>query len=224
MSALLCPSCGAPVPLRSAAMPYAVCAYCQTVLMREGAGETMGLRHVGKSATLPFDVSPIQLGTRGLVRDDLGFEVVGRVRWGWSHGSWNEWLARCDDGSHRWIGEAMGSFMLLAEDDSLLTLPMLKRFAEGDVPTIGTKLNPALVVSDVKEARCIAGEGDLPFPTAPDWTMTSVDFRSASDSALSVQRDANGITAWSGRYLTLGELKPTNLRAIEGWAIPEPLP
>lgn len=220
MSALLCPSCGAEVPQRSAAMPYAVCAYCQSVVMREGEA----LHAVGKSAVLPFDVSPVQLGMRGIVREGLGFEIVGRVRWGWSHGSWNEWLLRCDDGNHRWLGEAMGSFMLLSEDRELLDLPLANQFAHGRDIAPGTMLGKDFTVSDIKEARCIAGEGDLPFPCSPDWTMTSVDFRSADGRAASLQRDTSGTTAWSGRYLTLKDLQPKNLRLIEGWAIPTMLP
>ena len=59
MPELLCPSCGAEVPLHSAAMPYAVCSYCQSLLLREGGA----LQSVGTSAVLPFDVSPIMIGT-----------------------------------------------------------------------------------------------------------------------------------------------------------------
>jgi hypothetical protein len=217
MSALLCPSCGAEVPVRSAAMPYVVCAHCQTVVMREAEG----LRKIGKSATLPFDVSPLQLGTRGVARGGRSFEVVGRVRWGWSHGSWNEWLARCDDGSHLWLGEAMGSFMQLAEDKGLLADSLARAFAAGQPIALGAKLDRIFTVSDIKEATCIAGEGDLPFPTSPDWTMTSIDFRSTDGRAANLQRDANGVTAWSGYYLGLSALQPWNLRTIDGWSLPE---
>src|SRR3546814_4157139 len=37
------------------------------------------------------------------------------VRWGWTDGSWNEWLLLFADDRHAWLGEAMGQFMLLAE-------------------------------------------------------------------------------------------------------------
>ena len=48
-------------------------------------------------ASLPFDVSPIQIGTMGTF-EGVGFTVIGRVRWGWTDGSWNEWLLLFDDG------------------------------------------------------------------------------------------------------------------------------
>src|SRR4030095_12274072 len=93
-----CPSCGAALPLRSAALPYVVCAHCQTVVLR---GD-QGLEEIGKSAVLPFDGSPLMLGTMGKAGGS-GFVVVGRVRWGWTDGSWNEWLLAGDDGRHRWL-------------------------------------------------------------------------------------------------------------------------
>ena len=66
-------------------------------------------------------------------------------------------------------------------------------------------------------------EGDLPFPTPPDWTMTNVDFRSSDGTALSLQRDRDGTSAWAGLYCDLAALHPTNLRQIEGWALPASL-
>ena len=221
MPALNCPSCGAEVPLRSAAMPYAVCAYCQLVVLREGDH----LKEIGKAAVLPFDVSPIQLGTTGDA-DGTMFHVVGRVRWGWSDGSWNEWLLDCSDGHHRWLGEAMGQFQLLVEKPGAMDDALLRGFAAGSAITPGDQAvvgDAGYAATDIKQATCLGGEGDLPFPTPADWTMTSVDFKSKSGGSLSVQRDAQGTSAYEGRYVELAELKPKNLRAIEGWALPEML-
>jgi hypothetical protein len=106
-----CPQCGAPVPMRSGGMPYAVCSYCQTVIARDG------MRDIGKAAVLPYDISPIQLGT-GVV-DGARFTVVGRVRWGWADGAWNEWLLQLSDGTTRWLGEAMGQFQILTEREDV---------------------------------------------------------------------------------------------------------
>jgi len=214
MASLDCPACGAEVPLRSAAMPYAVCGHCHSVLLRDDAG----LSDIGKSAVLPFDVSPLQLGTSG-VADGVRFDVAGRVRWGWEDGSWNEWLLACGDGRVRWLGEAMGQYMLLSESTDLLGEPLLERFAQGDAITVGDTL-AGFTATDVKQVRCLGGEGDLPFPTPTDWTMASVDFRDAAGASLSVQRDAKGVSAYVGRYLGLAEFAPRNLRQIDGWALP----
>jgi hypothetical protein len=207
------------VPLRRAALAYAVCPYCQSLLLR-GEGD---LRAVGKSAVLPFDVSPIVIGTRGKVQH-TGFEVVGRVRWGWRDGAWNEWLLVLADGSTRWLGEAMGTFMLLADAPQARHLPAVDAFAGGGAIAPGTELvidGKHFIAADVKQATCLGGEGELPFATPADWTITSIDFRSPGGACLSVQRDARETSVWIGRYVDLADLAPSGLRRFEDWAMPE---
>ena len=226
---LSCPSCGAPVPLAYAALPYAVCGHCQALILREGDD----LKAVGKSAVLPFDVSPIQIGTRGTAGAEMGgqrFEVIGRVRWGWSDGSWNEWLlsvgANTSKDGTAWLGEAMGLYALVAEAPELLETPLGRQFAAGgDVP-LGATIAVAgahFTATDIKQAHSLGGEGQLPFPCPADWTMTNVDFRSETGGALSLQRDADGVSAWLGRYVSLEDLKPVGLRKIAGWHMPDAL-
>jgi hypothetical protein len=214
---LSCPSCGAPVPLASAAVPYAVCGHCQTLILREGDD----LKAIGKSAVLPFDVSPIQIGTRGTA-DGQRFEVIGRVRWGWSDGSWNEWLLSVGAGT-AWLGEAIGLYVLLAEAPELLETPLGRQFASTGAIPLGATIDASgarFTATDIKQAHSLGGEGQLPFPCPNDWTMTNVDFRSEAGGALSLQRDGDGVSAWLGRYVSLDELKPVGLRKITGWHIP----
>lgn len=206
------------MPVRSAALPYVTCSYCQTLIRRERDG----IEAIGKVAVLPFDVSPFQLGS-AIGWRGARFTLVGRVRWGWEDGSWNEWFAEGTDGAHRWLGEAMGSFLISEERPDLLDLAPIRAFAAaeplypGATVMIGESLFEA---SDVKQASCLGSEGDLPFATAIGTVITSVDFRSPGGAALSLQREADGVSAWLGEYLELGQLAPANLRAIEGWAIP----
>jgi len=192
-------------------MPYAVCGHCQTVIAREDA------QAVGTAALLPYDISPIQLGTGGAV-DGARFTVVGRVRWGWADGAWNEWLLQLSDGTTRWLGEAMGQFQILAERPDLGEWPLPIRL--GDTVRVDGQV---LTASDIKQVECLGGEGDLPFPTPKDCRIESIDFRSPSGAALSVQRDGGRGMAYGGRYVELAELRPSRLRVIEGWAVPEGL-
>ena len=214
-----CPNCGAEVVFRSAALPSRVCDYCQTILVRRGDG----VEAVGKAASLPFDVSPIQIGTRGNF-ESHGFEVIGRVRWGWTDGSWNEWLLLFDDGSDAWLGEAMGQFMLTRERPiGELTDPAIQKLINGEEVAVGTETNvdgEVLIVSDAREVTCLAAEGELPFTAPPGWTIFSVDLRSTSGRCASLQRDRGETSFYDGRYVTLYELAPRGMRAMEGWALP----
>jgi hypothetical protein len=214
-----CPNCGAEVVFRSAALPSRVCDYCQTILVRRGDG----VEAVGKAASLPFDVSPIQIGTRGTF-DSHGFEVIGRVRWGWTDGSWNEWLLLFDAGNHGWLGEAMGQYMLLFERPlGDIHSEAVNALAAGQPVPIGTEAEidgERLTVADARQATCIAAEGELPFTAPAGWTIFSVDLRSGSGRCASLQREEGGPSFYDGRYVTLAELKPRNLRAMEGWPMP----
>jgi hypothetical protein len=189
------------------------------MLVRSGEAITM----VGKAAELPFDVSPIQIGTRGRF-EDQGFEVIGRVRWGWTDGSWNEWLLLFDDGGKAWLGEAMGQYMLLRERPlAELRANAIRTLINGGEVPIGTQAQvdgEILTVSDARQATCIAAEGELPFTAPAGWTIFSVDFRSPSGRCASLQRDGDSADFYDGRYVTLAELSPANLRELEGWTMP----
>ncbi|MBX9813711.1 MAG: hypothetical protein A4S12_01880 [Proteobacteria bacterium SG_bin5] len=217
---LSCPNCGADNVFRSPALPARVCDTCRTLLVRTDAG----LEQAGEVAVLPFDVSPIQRGTRGTL-DGQGFEIIGRIRWGWTDGSWNEWLMLFQDGAHGWLGEAMGQYLFTREVPlDQLRAPWGAGVAAGSSAIIGTKVQVAgavMVVSDAREVECLAAEGELPFRAPTGWRIYSVDLRSESGAAASIQRDGDELSLYVGRYVTLAELAPRDLRAIEGWALPD---
>lgn len=206
------------MPVRGASLPYATCPYCRTLILRQG----LNVEEIGKVAVLPFDVSPIQLGTT-IGAEGRKLTVVGRVRWAWDGGSWNEWLALAETGAQFWLAEAAGTFMLTAEWPQLLDRPEVQAFANGGTINTGDAIEVEgrqLFASDVKQVECLGSEGDLPIPTQIGTRMTSVDYRSASGEVLSLQRDERSTTAWLGDSWDLVSLKPGNLRAIEGWTIP----
>lgn len=214
-----CPNCGAEVTFRSPALPIRVCDYCHTAVMRIEDG----VRDMGKIAVLPYDISPVQIGTRGQV-DDRNFDIVGRVRWGWGDGYWNEWLMLFADGTHGWLGEAMGDFMYLREQDvAALRSKLLRGLVAGGTASPGDEGQEQGVVYkvvDQRSATCVGSEGELPFTAPANWTVYNVDLRSPGGECASFQRDGDTSSVYVGRYVTLADVKATNLRAIEGWAMP----
>lgn len=217
MADLACPQCGAPVVFRSRDLPMRVCDYCRTAILREGEV----LRAVGKVAQVPEDVSPLQLGTRGRWRD-RAFELVGRVRWRWDDGAWNEWLALSDDGRHAWLGEAMGRFMLLAEVTAERT-GAVQRIASGHAVEVGQEASiddVRYVVSDIKEAVCVASEGELPSRVVTGTLVLSVDLMSRDARCASVQREGGETHVYAGCYVSLADIAATGLRGFDGWPLP----
>lgn len=221
---LPCPNCGADVVFRSPALPNRVCDYCRSMLVRSDAG----VARVGEAAALPFDVSPVQIGMRGR-QDGKAFEVIGRVRWAWSDGeaiggAWNEWLLLFGDGGNAWLGEAMGQFMLLWEAPiGKVRSRMLREVLDGKEAVPGAEVqldNQKLVIADARQVTCVAAEGELPFTALPGWTLYSVDLRGRLGECATLQRDGETTSFYQGFYVTLAELAPQGLRAIEGWGLP----
>lgn len=216
---LPCPNCGADVVFRSPALPSRVCDYCRSMLVRSDSG----VIKVGEAAALPFDVSLVQIGMRGRV-DDKGFEVIGRVRWAWTDGAWNEWLLLFEDGGNAWLGEAMGQFMLLWERPfEKVRTRALRNVAEGHDAIPGTEVTldkEKMVIADARDVVCVAAEGELPFTAPSGWKLYSVDLRGSQGECATLQRDSDEVTFYQGRYVTLAELAPRGLRAIEGWKLP----
>ena len=214
-----CPNCGAALHFRSADLVAKVCDYCRSTIVRRGEA----LENVGKAAEVPEDVSPLQLGVRG--RDGQAtFEVAGRVRWRWADGGWNEWLLLFADGSHGWLGESMGRYMLLRE----AAAPV---FAGGAAARLGAgqAVEPGMpatvgdldyAVTDVKQVTCAGSEGELPFATPAGTAAVSIDLGRADGRVASLQNDGGEVSGYAGRYVTLREIAATGLRDFEGWPTP----
>src|SRR5512139_495009 len=112
MKKFSCPSCGAEVPFASSISVYAVCKYCNSMIVRHD----LDVEAIGKMAVLPDDMSPFQIGTEGFY---LGqhFTLVGRMKMGWEDGSWNEWFMATDDGRKGWLAEAQGFYAVSFETE-----------------------------------------------------------------------------------------------------------
>ena len=216
-----CPNCGAPIRFRSNDLPVKVCDYCRTSVLRTGGN----LQAIGKIAEVPDDVSPLQLGVRG--RDGAqSFELIGRVRWRYADGAWNEWLALFDDGSTGWVGESTGRYMMLrAIDHSGMRTAIVRQLRDGQTVEVGEQATIDGVdywVSDVKDVTVVASEGELPFSAPRGLAAISIDLNGRDGECASVQKDEDGeVEVYTGRYMSLADLHATGLRSFEDWPMPD---
>lgn len=216
-----CPNCGAEVIFRSPALPAVICGYCQSTVKRIANG----VEKVGEVAVLPFDVSPVQIGTRGEY-GGKSFEVLGRIRLGWEAGAWNDWLCLFSDNSHGWLSESDGQFQMVIERPiSEIRSQLIQRLAEGGEVEVGeqTQIDGAtFTVAEARWATCIAAEGELPFAPETGWRVFNVDLRDPQGFAANLEREEGEEPGfYMGRYVELVELKPQDLRSIHGWEMPD---
>jgi hypothetical protein len=215
-----CPNCGAEVIFRSPALPARICDYCQSTVKRIGDGVDLA----GEVAVLPFDVSPIQIGTSGEY-GGRSFEVIGRIRLAWGDGAWNDWLCLFTDMSHGWLSESDGQFQMvvqfpLEQCDSEL----IQRLVDGREVMVGERTEidgHIFTVAEARKATCVAAEGELPFAPETGWEVFNVDLRNPQGYAANFENEEEGPGLYLGHYVGLDTLKLRNMRSIHGWAMPD---
>ena len=219
-----CPNCGAPVELASAASASAVCSFCRSTLVRDGAA----LRRIGTSAELFDDHSPLQMGASGQ-RQGLAFTLVGRLQYRYDGGTWNEWHALFDAAldadapRSAWLSEDNGAYVLAfdaplpadapADEAALAALRAGQRvLAEGR----------AWDVASVVRAKLLAAQGELPRAPRLELEFVVADLRNSAgevatlDSLGGLDSGSGAPRAslnWSvGRAVTLAELRISGLK------------
>ena len=202
-----CPACGAPVVFKSSASFHGVCEFCRSTLVRHGGD----LENLGRMADLIEDASPIRIGTEGQYHG-VHFAVIGRIQLRYEAGVWNEWHVLFDDMRGGWLSDANGEYLV-----SFLTAPgaPLPEFAKL-MPNDELKLaGRDFVVTDLEEAMCIAGEGELPFAFGAGYPAQLADLRTTDESAAafaSIDYSETPPLFFVGESLPFAALKFANLR------------
>jgi hypothetical protein len=168
MKTAACPSCGAAVRFRGASSIVAVCAFCKSTLVREGAK----LEDIGKQAELIEDASPLRIGADGRHKGQ-GFTIVGRIQYRYGAGVWNEWHVLTGGGKSAWLSDASREYTI-----SYLAAPEpVPAFAELR-PGMRLRLGKAeYTVTNFEQAEVVAGEGELPFRFLSGWKADVADLR-----------------------------------------------
>lgn len=197
---MFCPSCGAEIAADRRFAKLVVCQFCESaVLLDEKAA-----RVAGKMAVLAQTPSPFFVGGSGKLMNRQ-FQILGRVRYGYERGYWDEWYLAFEDGSTVWIGEDENNFMLESHDESEQA-PI--EYAEA-YPGQTIQLGATTFHLDEKGiAICEGGEGQLPFPIVSGERVPFLDL-SLSDRFATIEYDIEDTTArvFRGRRLDLSEVQ-----------------
>ncbi len=198
-----CPSCGAPVSFRSAASVYAVCEFCRSTLLRDGED----LKNLGRMADLMDDPSLIQIGSEGKFRG-IHFGVIGRIQLKHESGLWNEWHILFDDARSAWLSEAGGEYVLSSQVPTTEALPAFEALTPEMPVSIDGR---TFTVTDLESARCIAGQGELPFKVESGYDVNTADLR-GNDRFVTIDYSETPPLVFVGYPASFDELKLANLR------------
>jgi hypothetical protein len=200
-----CPNCGAAVDFASAASASAVCSFCRSTLVREGAA----LRRIGVSAELFDDHTPLQLGARGK-RQGIAFTLVGRLQYGYEGGTWNEWHALFDNGRTAWLSEDNGAYVLAFDAPLPADAPALGSLRAGQRAQADGR---AWEVASVQRVRLIAAQGELPAPPRLEGEFLVADLRNSAGEVATIDGSDAARPLWSvGRAVAISELAMSGLK------------
>jgi DNA-directed RNA polymerase subunit RPC12/RpoP len=212
MRSYTCPACGAPGAFQSSISVYAVCPYCRGMILRRD----LDVEAFGKMAALPPDMSPLQVGSRGVL-DGIGFSLLGRLKIGWLDGAWNEWFMLLEDSRRGWLAEAQGFFAACFELDNAPQL-LNRNFATWK-PEPGEQVNigkQVYEVADIKQTVCMGSEGELPFIANRGRKALSIDLEGQAGFA-NLEISGQEVRLYQGRYVGWDEMRLENPRPLEGW-------
>jgi len=210
-----CPSCGAPIVFKSSASFHAVCEFCRSTVVRRGAN----LENLGRMADLVEDASPIRIGTEGQYRG-VHFAVIGRIQLRYRAGVWNEWHVLFDDQRSGWLSDAGGEYLITFLTPPGAALPEFTRIMPDDQLKLAGR---DFIVTDLEEAMCLAGEGELPFAFGAGYPAQLADLRTTDDTDpafASIDYSETPPLFFLGKSLPFASFKFTGLR--EGPATAKP--
>ena len=162
-----CPSCGAEVSFRAAGSLLAVCEFCRSTLLRKGAD----LENLGKMAELAEDTSLVRLGTEGRYQG-VHFAVIGRIQLRYGQGLWNEWHLLYDSQRTGWLGEGYGRTFMTHLKAVKEAIPPFSSLKVGATVALDGK---SFTVAGLETAKCVAGEGELPFKVGAGYDVQTAD-------------------------------------------------
>lgn len=205
-----CPSCGGPIVFSLGSTMLKVCEHCGSAVARKG----VDLKAYGKVASLIPTPSVLALGVRGGYEGAPPFELVGRLQLGYASGTWDEWLMAFSGDTWAWLSESQGKFHYMGA----APLPPVAEFGDlrvGETVDLGPP--GTFVITEVRTAKFVTAQGELPFDVKPGSTLHYADL-SGPGGQFATLDYGTGQTAealYVGREVTLAELGMRGLPEAE---------
>lgn len=129
--------------------------------------------------------------------------MVGRIQLRYRQGLWNEWYLLFENQRSGWLGEMLGNYVVTFIVQPLEPLPPFSELRAGHRITLQGR---DFQVTNIENARCIAGEGELPIRVGPGYEagggfagqrrgIRHTDYSENPPLALSASRAASTISS-----------------------------
>ncbi|MCP4747514.1 MAG: DUF4178 domain-containing protein [Desulfobacteraceae bacterium] len=193
-----CPSCGAGHSIHNPGIVTVVCEYCGSAIY----WDDQKVELAGKQSIVPEGFTRLYRAAAGSLNTKR-FIVMGRVRYSFGRGFWDEWFLEFQDGSIGWLTE--DNYEL-----ALQTRTSLQKTASFETVRPGQKIvfqNKEFIVHEVGNAECIGMEGNLPIAAQTGEKYKFADATSPDGKyVLGIEYDAVPPSIFIGRWLSYGNL------------------
>lgn len=192
-----CPSCGAPLQIESAFTTLVVCNYCGASLYIRDTGVDL----TGKTAKLADYPSRFSVGAHGRLKG-RSFKVLGRVRYQYSSGFWDEWFLQFDNQQVGWIEEDESDLTLIFKSKLTSPLPPFDQVRVGSFIPVGSD---RVFVSEKGQGTVLGAEGEASQVAAPGRPIHYLD-GNAGGKAIRLILTDDGIFLYAGEPLEFDDL------------------
>lgn len=203
-----CPGCGAPVEFRSAQSTHAICAYCQSMVVRSGEV----LQRLGKMAEVFDDHSPLRLMASGRINvdgQDQPFTLIGRLQYQGEEGRWTEWIAFLQDGASATLSEDNGAYVFTRPAQLGRDVPAPEQLRVGMTTAVAGQ--PFSVAANM-QVRLVSAQGELPKLPPLGQPFALVELRGPDGELLSIDYGSAPPQVQRGRAVRLQDLRLTGLK------------
>ncbi|MFZ4814764.1 MAG: DUF4178 domain-containing protein [Phototrophicaceae bacterium] len=157
MAEMNCKSCGAPLKIANQFVRSVSCEFCGSSYIVNGSA---GLDPTGASAGLADYPSRISIGAQGNVRG-RGFTVLGRIRYSYPAGFWDEWQIEWHDGAPPdWLEEDEGYWTIYKRQRVRGVVPSFDEIKVGKTYKID---NYNVFITEKRKAKMLGSDGQFAF-------------------------------------------------------------
>jgi uncharacterized protein DUF4178 len=152
---LNCPTCGAPLKIENQFIRSVTCQFCGSTYLISGED---GLDKQGQGAKLGDYPSRVNVGQTGAIRGRR-FSVLGRVRYAYPEGFWEEWQIAWDDGeAPTWLEEDEGYWTMYKRERVRSQIPSHEQVRIGSTIQVN-KHN--VFVTEKRSGKMVGQEGQF---------------------------------------------------------------
>jgi len=168
-----CPACNAPLTIQHRFVKLVTCDFCGQVSLVQDKG----LDPTGRTAKLALLPSQLYIDATGRLQGHR-FRVMGRLRYQYSSGMWDEWFLTFEDDRPGWLVEDEGEYTFYIKETFSGSVPSYESISVGSTVTIAGR---RVFITEKGEAFIAGGEGQLAFAILPGEQINYVDGTSGKE-------------------------------------------